>query len=52
LLLAKPNPYKIEQSWLFRWAKVQNKKKGNDYIEILVSTDGKASQIKEQHNIQ
>lgn len=51
LLLAKPNPYKLEQSWLFRWAKLKNKK-GENYIEIVVSMNGQASQIKEQHKIQ
>ena len=52
LFLVKPNPYKNDGIWLFRWAKVKSRKKGDAYIEIVVSMAGKASQIKEQHNIQ
>lgn len=41
LYLIKPNPYAIEQGWLFRWA--PEKDKGGKYIEILVSEDGNAT---------
>jgi hypothetical protein len=45
LLLAKPNPYKSE-GWLLRWVKVYKEESGTEYIEIVISMEGKASQIK------